>query len=322
MKKANYKVSVIVPVYNVEKFILESLKSICAQNFSDYQIIIVNDGTKDNSVSIAKDVLKKYDVDYIIIDQENLGLSAARNTGLRAATGKYVVFVDSDDIITPDFIDTLYNACEKNNCKAAFTEYEVVHMDKRTGINDKKIDVQVLTRDELLYNNMLRSIKIHLCAVLLEKNFLIEHNLYFNENLRYGEEVDYTWRLYPLLEKIAYIKSAKYKYLVRENSLMTNQSAEKVIFMLKVIHQTIQEWFLNDKVASEKYRWVEDKIYFEKMHAFAQQSDFTTLHKLLKSTNYKAHMEKLSDFPDLKIKILSRILRYFPFAFWMVFQII
>ena len=143
MMQNEYKVSVIMPVYNVSEYIYKSIKSVCSQNFSNYQIIIVNDGTQDNSIEIAEEVLKQYKVDYSIVNQKNSGLPAARNAGLRVATGKYVVFVDSDDIISPDFVGSLYRACETYACKAAFVEYEVVHIQNRDG---NKCDDEVETK--------------------------------------------------------------------------------------------------------------------------------------------------------------------------------
>lgn len=92
------KFSIIIPVYNVEKYIDNCLKSIMNQTFKDYEIIVVNDGTKDNSM----DIVKKYDV--TIVEQKNQGLSAARNTGVKHATGEYLIFLDSDDSWNKDLL--------------------------------------------------------------------------------------------------------------------------------------------------------------------------------------------------------------------------
>ncbi len=320
--KYKYDVSVIVPVYNVSNYIEISLLSICKQNFDNYEIIIVNDGTKDDSAEIAKNILEKEcHCDYRIINQENKGLPGARNTGLKNAEGKYVVFVDSDDVITEDFLSSLYNCCEKDDLSAAFAEYEITRMDNRDGRDFSNNGIEILTRDQLLYVNMLRSVKIHLCAVMMKRQFLLDNNLWFNESLRYGEEVDYTWRMYPLLDRIAHVKSKMYKYLVRENSLMTNQNIDRVVFLLKTMNINITKWFNANPEDADKFRWAESKIYFEKMHAFAQQSEYETFRSLLNQTNYIQKMQMLTDFPDIKIRILALIMRKAPKIFWRIFQI-
>lgn len=106
------KVSIIVPVYNTEAYLERCLKSLVNQTLKDIEIICIDDGSKDNSVAI----LKKYsqlDKRIKIIEQENLGVSVARNNGLKLATGEYIGFVDSNDWIDLDFYEKLYNAAKK-----------------------------------------------------------------------------------------------------------------------------------------------------------------------------------------------------------------
>ena len=104
------KVSVIIPVYNVDKYLEECLQSVCSQTLKDIEIICINDGSTDKSGQILKDFAKK-DKRIILIEQENRGVSIARNNGLKAARGEYIGFVDSDDCIDPDFYEKLENAC-------------------------------------------------------------------------------------------------------------------------------------------------------------------------------------------------------------------
>ncbi len=112
------KVSIIVPVYNVEKYLKRCLDSLISQTLKDIEIICVNDGSKDNSDKILEEYARK-DSRIIIINQENQGISVARNNGMDIAKGKYVGFVDSDDWVDSDFFEKLYNAAEKNNAQMA-----------------------------------------------------------------------------------------------------------------------------------------------------------------------------------------------------------
>lgn len=319
--KTKYKVSVVFPVYNVSQYIEASLASICQQDFKKFQVVIINDGTKDDSVEKAEKVLNEFHfTDYKIINQPNGGLPSARNTGIREAEGEYITFIDSDDIIAKDFVSKLYGYCIKEHTVAAFADYEVTGIQNRNGVDNSDHGYDILDRDQLLFNNMTRRIKIHLCAMLLNKDFLLRNNLWFNENLRYGEEVDYTWRMYPLIDKIVYSKSHMYKYLVRENSLMTNQNIDRITYLFENMHSVIRKWFAENKDDAEKYRWTEQKIYFEKIHAFAKQSDLKSLKVLLNKTDYKSRAKVLWSFPDMKIKILSVILYFSPAIFWNIFK--
>ena len=112
------KVSVIVPIYNNEKYLKECLDSICNQTLTDIEIICVNDGSEDNSLKIIEEYKQK-DNRIILINQDNLGVSAARNNGIKIATGEYIGFVDSDDYIDNDFYEKLYNAAKHNDSDMA-----------------------------------------------------------------------------------------------------------------------------------------------------------------------------------------------------------
>ena len=114
------KISVVVPVYNVEAYLERCLDSLINQTLSDIEIICVNDGSTDSSPEKLEEFAKK-DSRIKIINQENGGLSAARNTGIEAATGEYIGFVDSDDYVDLDFYEKLYNAATSHNADISCT---------------------------------------------------------------------------------------------------------------------------------------------------------------------------------------------------------
>ena len=108
------KISVIIPVYNVEKYLKECLDSVINQTLKDIEIICVNDGSTDNSLNILENYAKK-DNRIIVISQKNKGLSGARNTGLKYCSGEYVSFIDSDDYVSKDLFELTYNNAISNN---------------------------------------------------------------------------------------------------------------------------------------------------------------------------------------------------------------
>ena len=151
------KISIIVPVYNVEKYLEKSVNSILNQTYKNLEIILVDDGSKDNSGKIADD-LSKNDERIKVIHKENGGLSSARNEGMKVVTGDYIAFLDSDDCIVPDFYEYLYNLIKKYDCDIAqgrFLRINEELMDNSNEIieneNSKiKIKEEVLTNKEAL----------------------------------------------------------------------------------------------------------------------------------------------------------------------------
>ncbi|MCQ6275290.1 glycosyltransferase [Bacillus sp. V3B] len=119
----NIKVSIIIPVYNAEKYIIECIESLINQTLEECEFIFVNDGSKDRSSAII-DEFKKKDNRIILINQENQGVSIARNNGLKAASGEYVGFVDADDYIEKDMYEKLYNSARENNCDIVISNFE------------------------------------------------------------------------------------------------------------------------------------------------------------------------------------------------------
>jgi glycosyltransferase involved in cell wall biosynthesis len=122
------EVSVIIPVYNTELFLEDCLNSVLAQTFSDFEIIAVDDGSTDNSAAIVEQFAAK-DNRIVIIHQENKGLSEARNTGIKAACGNWITFVDSDDMLAPRFLQKLLDAAKQNNASIACSDKQLFWKD-------------------------------------------------------------------------------------------------------------------------------------------------------------------------------------------------
>ena len=140
----NYKVSVIVPVYNAEEYIGATLDSIINQDFNSYEIIVVDDGSTDQSPEIISEKLTKSTADYRIIRQDNAGVSSARNRGMQEATGEYLVFIDADDYVTGNHLSELYNG---------ETDFSMVQFIKKE--NDKlstphRFSTESMTCDEFI----------------------------------------------------------------------------------------------------------------------------------------------------------------------------
>lgn len=135
------KISIILPVYNIEKFLANALKSVVNQNLNDIEIICINDGSTDNSLEILKEFQQK-DERIILINQENQGSGIARNNGMRIATGEYIGFLDADDYLyNRNVLSNLYNKAKSSNSNMCGGNFKIIHDDsyKNTTESDEKI---------------------------------------------------------------------------------------------------------------------------------------------------------------------------------------
>ena len=119
-------ISLVMPVYNVEKYLKRALESVQTQTFKNFELIIVNDGSTDGSKAIAESFCEKNE-NFILINQENQGPSVARNTGLKVCKGDYIGFMDSDDYLEPEFLESLYTAATENDADIACCNFNLYY---------------------------------------------------------------------------------------------------------------------------------------------------------------------------------------------------
>ena len=200
------KVSVIVPIYNVEKYLPKCLDSLVNQTLDDIEIILVNDGSLDNSGKIAKEYSEKYQDKIIYLEKENGGLSDARNYGIPYATGEYIAFLDSDDYIDIDAYKQMYEKAKKED--ADFLECDFIWEYPNKKVIDKRIDYK--NKQE-----MLAVVRVVAWNKLIKRDLIIKNNIRFPKGLRY-EDIEFTYKLLPYLNKISYIdKNFMYKEITQ-----------------------------------------------------------------------------------------------------------
>ena len=145
----NPKISIIVPDYNAEKYLQRCIESILAQTFRDFELLLIDDGSKDNSGYIC-DEYAKMDSRIKVIHKENGGLSDARNVGIQASSGSYIALVDSDDLIAQNFIEELYKCCIKSNAMIAVCSYSKFSNEDEIIISNNQGNAQIISGRELV----------------------------------------------------------------------------------------------------------------------------------------------------------------------------
>ena len=214
------KFSIIVPVYNVEKYIKKCLDSILNQTFKDYEVLVVNDGTKDNSIELIKDYPVK------IITQKNQGLSAARNKGVKSATGEYLLFVDSDDYLEKDLLKKLNESVTNSPDVVRFQIKEVYE-------NGKTIEYQEQPfKNKNGVDAFDKIVKYHF--VENAWCYAIKKEYYDKEKFEFKKgTIHEDFGLIPLIiikaNKVNSISYIGYNYLQRQGSIMNNENYEKTL---------------------------------------------------------------------------------------------
>ena len=245
------KVSVIVPVYNVEKYLKRCVDSIRSQTYTNIEIILVDDGSKDSSGKIC-DEYAEQDDRVKVVHKENGGLGFARNSGLEIASGDYVTFIDGDDSITADHIEKMVSSLEKvdaDTCLAGHTKIyansKVEHVNVCAGrvFSGEEVKNEILTR--MVGSNPDGSdyIEMSACMVLLSKNIIDDYNIRFHSEREFiSEDLIFDFDYYLKSKKTVVIDDVGYYYYDNEGSLTTkynpNRFEKQKIMTREVIRRT------------------------------------------------------------------------------------
>lgn len=229
------KVSIIVPIYNVEEYLKRCLDSLINQTLEDIQIILVNDGSKDDSGEIAKKYAKKNPSKMVYLQKENGGLSDARNYGIKYATGEYIAFLDSDDYVEKDTYEVMYNKAKEE--KADYVECNFIWEYP----NKKRVDKQYTYTNK---KEMLSFVRVVAWNKLIKRNIIVENNLEFPKGLRY-EDVEFTYKLIPLINNFSYVDKEFIHYVQRDNSIANVQN-ERTAEIFTVLDNVINYYKENN----------------------------------------------------------------------------
>lgn len=240
------KLSIIVPVYNVEKYLPKCLESLIKQTLKDIEIICVNDGSMDNSLAILKEFASR-DSRIRIIDNQHQGVAKTRNTGIEQSTGEYIGFVDSDDYIDIDFFEKLYNSATKSNSDIAIASI-LKHKNFFNIYNAKytKEETAITIQDKIKLCEDKKHFFFYAWNKIYHSGFIKENNIKFSEGQIY-EDVMFAIKALYYSNKIISVYGTKYHYIEHENSLTKSKdkTGEKEQDLIKA-YSELQE-FCNSK---------------------------------------------------------------------------
>lgn len=269
------KVSVIVPVYNVENYIKKCLDSLVNQTLDEIEIIIVDDGSPDSSSEIVNEYIQKFSkIKYY--KKENGGLSDARNYGLQYASGKYIAFLDADDYVDINMYKKMYEKAKKEDSDMVECNFYWSYAKK----NKKDIGQKYNGKKE-----MLEKARVVAWNKLYKKEVIDRANIIFPKGLRY-EDVEFFYKLIPYLDKVSFIKEPMVYYVQRKESIINTQNERtKEIF---IVLENVIEYYKSKNMYGEYKEQIEFTyarlLLCSSLKRIAKIKNKTTRKKILNST--------------------------------------
>lgn len=244
------KISVIIPVYNSSTYLRKCLDSVVNQTLKDIEIIVINDGSTDDSKNIIEEYLCKYkNKNIIFIDQENKGIGKTRNIGIKKATGEYITFVDSDDYIKENMLEEYYKYAKKHNFDLVIGSYIKKINNKEIIFENNKFKTgNVKTTPQILY-----LIEYGPWAKLYKREMLINNNIYFDEKRKY-EDMPFVSKALLKSKLIGQITEPYYYYIIHNNSETTTM--DKRVFDILDILKEIKDYYKREYYLRDELDYV------------------------------------------------------------------
>ena len=253
-------VSIIISAYNTEQYIRQCLNSVINQTFKDFEVIVINDFYSDNTYKIIEEFKQKDDRFTVINSEKNYGLGFARNQGLKVAKGKYITFIDSDDWVKNNYVETLYSTIEKHNADFVSADYTLYNNATSAYFQDKKNLTFYKQSDfynfEITEENIKKQILLdtpNICvwAKIFKREFLLSNNIYFK--IEFFEDNLFIWEVIANSKKFLFIKDSIYYYRLNRKGSFVDTHRNKFIFYNSVLFENLKTNLLCNNIY-EKYR--------------------------------------------------------------------
>lgn len=304
------KVSVIVPIYNTEKFLRKCIESILNQTLEEMEIILINDGSTDNSHVICEEYGKKFPQKIRYINNKNIGCSATRNLGISLAKGEYIAFVDSDDYIDQEMYQEMYEKAKNEGLDIAICG--ITYIDLEAQVSNKIIPNNINNKNDYLCHKNRMANPVN---KLFKKNII--KDLTFPQNTHAGEDIVFCYKSILNSKKISHIEKSYYNYIYHGNNSIFNLEKRLGIF---IAFKELYKYLVEKNYTKDKNIM---KIFYENFNFYAIRAVFFMLlnSKLVSKKEYKKYNKlfykelKKINFIPLKSKIL---IYYYKNIVWII----
>lgn len=268
------KVSIIIPVYNAEKYIKECITHVLNQSYNDYEILIIDDGSHDSTKFLAKDIANNNNLIRYFYNNKK-GVSSARNFGLSKANGEYIVFLDVDDTISPIFLECLVNMIESADNDCAIVSY-TIEQDKLISNKNNSVDTENL--GEKKYNLLIDSkycVGGYVWNKIYKKAILEKYNIRFDENISVGEDLLFNFEYFKVSKNVVFKNLPLYFYKLNTSSAVNKLENKKWFDFIGVYDKLLKMHFKFD--IDNYFRFLYSQIILEALYRikFCQHSPYS-----------------------------------------------
>lgn len=298
-------ISVIIPVYNVAEYLQVSVESVLNQDYDNYEIIIVDDGSTDRSPELC-DSFADLEKRIKVIHKINAGLGEARNSGLDITQGDYVYFMDSDDTIQHNTLSTFVDFLNTNG------DFDIVSTDfQYTSEENRLPSVKIIDQDEIFdnvqeaQNKFLKRSLIFLApGTFYNVKWLRQNNLRFKK-VPYSEDQLFVWESLTKARRVGFIHKTCYNYLQRSGSIMTATKFDKIVASYPYFKQFQEQLLRQNNIDPQTRQFMLSRWIVGIFHSASKLCSYNEYIELLKHCEGDSHINNAQKFPDLKVKILT-----------------
>lgn len=310
-------ITVVVPVYKVGRYIENSMKSLIAQTFKDYEILLVDNNSPDDSIQVAEGVLKNADVNYRVVKQSIQGLPAAREKGFDEAKGEWVVTIDPDDTISPTYLEELYHYAKSTGVELVFCRFkETPEKELFVFCKTEEGSFSVVDRDVLMDKLLRRELSLMITNTIIKKSLYEKIEEGFDKEVVLGADLIFVWRLLLNIDKVGYLQSRLYNHFTREDSLMTAPSAKKIDSNLAGYKRLCE--IMSTEYSEQFSKWVYAREVFALLSVVSIYGEYPLFIENRKRYYDSDVRKALVSFPDRRIVMMNSLLSVFPWVFYKV----
>lgn len=313
-------ISIIVPCYNAAKYLDECLMSISKQSYQNWETICVNDGSRDNTLEIIEKFANK-DQRFTVISQENQGVAVARNNALKICKGEYICFVDSDDVIEPDFLETLVNMMDDNKdlsiCNFTREMTDLYEKAKKATIKWTK------TGNECAEKIILdKSFSPQICCMMFKKNIIDKYNIYFYPNCTRGEDWEFYMKYLVHTKFVSFSDYIVYHYRQNITSAMSQFNMKSLTSIEAAERVTNYYISLNNQVCNIVKQYAVSRVVWKHTILSLIKHDINIYKAIHNKYNVKEEMYNMFSYPGKIERLTSRLYNFSELIFRCCFYLI
>lgn len=313
-------VSVIIPCYNCETYIVETLDSLNNQICKSIEVLCINDGSSDNTVSVIRDYINSSPLSIRLINQNNSGVSKARNRGIDEAKGDYVLFLDSDDIINKhmieqllssmdDDVDVSYCKMSRNIVKVTSADYDFIPIRKEVN-RDEMMDFLLYSMGEVCFT-----------CYLYKKSILDNYNIRFSEQTKYFEDREVNWKYLCHCQKGFFIDAPLYGYRMNDSSVTKSPDLSRITDSLEAsfrVKEYVKEYAPNFFERISDY--LIPRVTWSILKDYSIFGDFSMIKTFEEKYPVKDSIIKLVKTKDFPVRFSSRCYLIHPYFFFLLIR--